>query len=232
MKPAELTTQLKTVYGENLASVILYGSSADGDFQKGYSDHNVIIILRNLAPVEIAKSNTTIKKWAKAGNPLPLFFTTQIINEAADVFPIEFYDIKERHKVLYGSDPFINIKIDLKNLRHQCEHELRSKLLNLRPRLALFADKPRELINLIIGSSSSFFAIFGGVLQLTGIKPESSKRAIAEQLAKVADMNPSIFIEIVDVREGARIWRKEEAIEKFESYLTSIEGVVKYVDNL
>ncbi len=230
MNPQELTDKLRDAYGENLASVILYGSAADGEYHKGLSDYNIIIVLKNLAPVELAKPNAILKKWVKAGNPPPIFFSPEIISGSADVFPIEFFDIIERRKVLFGSDPFKEVKIDPKNLRHQCEHELRSKLMTLHSRVALIADQPKELIRLILESSSSFFAAFGGILRLAGARPKPSKKELAEQITKLTGIDTSIFMEVVEVREGSKIWRKEEALEKFEQYLTSIESVVKYVD--
>lgn len=223
--------ELSNIYGDHLESVILYGSAANGEFHKGHSDYNTILILKSLAPVEVAKSTKLVKKWMGEGNPPPLFFTKQIILESADVFPIEFTDIKERHKVLIGTDPFTDIKIDIKNLRHQCEHELRSKLLNLRSKIAILSDQPKELIRLILESSSSFFAIFGGVLRLSGIKNPSSKKAVVEELGVIAGFDPSIFIEVIEVREKNRIWRNESALEKCEQYLTSISAVVRYVDS-
>lgn len=232
MNPQELTNQLKSIYETKLESVVLYGSAASGEFQKGHSDYNILIALKDLAPVEIAKSNKITKKWVKNGNPLPIFFTREIINNAVDVFPIEFYDIKENHKVLYGDDPFQDIKIDPKNLRHECEHELRSKLLGLRSQLAFLSNKPKELIKLILDSSSSFFSIFKGILRLAGQTPPTAKKAVVEQLIKLIDFDPTIFMEIVDVRDGLRVWRKNDALEKFEQYLTELESVSRFVDQL
>ncbi|PIR17912.1 MAG: hypothetical protein COV46_02215 [Deltaproteobacteria bacterium CG11_big_fil_rev_8_21_14_0_20_49_13] len=232
MNVTEFTKDLKKAYAENLDAVVLYGSAADGEFHSGRSDINTIIVLKNIAPVEIARSNKTLKKWVKNGNPLPIFFTKEIIDGAADVFPIEFSDITARNKVLYGNDVFAGIKIDGRNLRHQCEHELRSKILAFRQRMALLSDRPKELIELMLESSSSFFAIFSGVLRLSGVEPAPSKKEIVEQLTKLVDTDITIMLEIIDVREKNRIWRKEEAMEKIEQCLTSIEAVIRYVDKL
>ncbi|MBI2341749.1 MAG: nucleotidyltransferase domain-containing protein [Deltaproteobacteria bacterium] len=230
MNPQELTKQLQSIYNDNLESVILYGSAADGEFHKGISDYNMIVVLKEISPNELAKSNKAIKKWSKGGHPLPMIFTVQIIKDAADVFPIEFFDIIERRKILYGLDPFLDIKIDGKNLRHQCEHELRSKLLGLHPRIALLAGKPKDLQRLILESSSSFFALFRGILRLAGAKPKELKKELLAQLSKLINFNPNIFLEIIEVREGGRIWRENEVLEKFEQYLTSLDAVVKFID--
>lgn len=232
MNVIEFTEDLKKAYGNNLESVVLYGSAADGEFHSGRSDLNTIIVLKNIAPVEIARSNKALKKWVKSGNPLPIFFTSEIIDGAADVFPIEFSDITARNKVLYGNDVFAKINIDGRNLRHQCEHELRSKMIAFRQRLALLSDRPKELIELMLESSSSFFAIFSGVLRLSGVIPARSKKEVVEQITKLVDADIAIMLEIIEVREKNRIWRKEEAMEKIEQYLTSIEAVIRYVDRL
>ncbi len=230
MDTNEFTEKLKSTYDANLKSVVLYGSAAGGDFQKKVSDYNIIIVLENLAPVEIAKSSSLVRKWVKRGNPPPLFFSPEIIKSSSDVFPIEFFDIKERHKIIAGEDYFKDITIDPKNLRHQCEHELRSMLMNLRPRLAMLADKPKGLIRLALESSSSFFAVFRGILRLAGTTPQPGKKEMIEQLAKLSGIDPAIFLEVVDVREGSVVWNKKEAFEKFEQYLTSINAIVRYID--
>lgn len=232
MQPQELSSRLTTVYGNKLESVVLYGSAADGEFHKGHSDYNILIVLTEISVVELAKSKDLLKKWAKDGNPAPLFFTHEEIKSSADVFPIEFSDIKKLHKILAGTDPFAQISIDLKNLRHQCEHELRSKLLTLRSRIPFIEDKPKEIIKLVLESSSSFFAIFRGVLNLLGKESSTSKKAAVELLSAVANFNPTIFLEILDVRAENLIWKSDEAFEKLEQYLTSIDSVVKFVNNI
>lgn len=232
MNPIELTEQLKQIYGSGLEASILYGSAANGEFHKGHSDHNMVVVLKELAPVELAKCANLMKKWVRSGNPLPLFFTAGDIASSGDVFPIEFMDIIRRRKLIYGADPFEGMTIDMKNLRHQCEHELRSKKIALEQRFVLLSREPEQLIKLMIESSSSFFAIFRGIIRLAGGEPDNGKKALAEQMARLTANDMGIFIEIVDVREGSAVWKKEDAVEKFEQYLTSIKAVIRYADKI
>ena len=55
----------------------------------------------------------------------PVFFTEDYIIRSTDVFPIEFLDMKENHVTLYGKDLFEAIAVDTKNLRFQCEQEIK-----------------------------------------------------------------------------------------------------------
>ena len=48
-KLTDLVSRMKEFAGENLESLILYGSAARGDFKEGHSDLNILCILRSLA---------------------------------------------------------------------------------------------------------------------------------------------------------------------------------------
>jgi hypothetical protein len=74
------------------------------------------------------------------------------VHNSADSFPIEFHDMKERRRVLYGLDVIAELKIDSKNYRRQVEHELRSKLLRLRQQGASKLSHPDGLLALCVDS--------------------------------------------------------------------------------
>ena len=63
---------------------------------------------------------------------MPRFFTTELMNQSSDVFPIEFLDIRTTHVILHGTDPLADLEIRRDHLRLQCERELREKLMRLR----------------------------------------------------------------------------------------------------
>ncbi len=49
-KLQELVTRLQQACGENLLSVVLYGSAAREDFHEQFSDVNVMVVLQHLQP--------------------------------------------------------------------------------------------------------------------------------------------------------------------------------------
>jgi predicted nucleotidyltransferase len=88
-KLTDLVARLKEFAGENLESVVLYGSAARGDFQEGHSDLNVLCVLRSLATRELTRVSPAMRWWCKEQNEPPLlFFTAAELSEAADVFSI------------------------------------------------------------------------------------------------------------------------------------------------
>jgi len=65
-----------------------------------------------------------------------MIFTVSEFLSSDDVFPIEYLDMKDGHKLLYGRDFLSEINVSDANLRHECEFDLRSKLLKLRAKLS------------------------------------------------------------------------------------------------
>src|SRR5215210_483420 len=123
-----LVGDLRSTHGENLAAVVLYGSAAAGDAVADSSDYNLLIALHRITPEDLRLAQAPMREWRRLGHPLPVYFTTEELRDAADVFPIEYHQMQSARVVLYGDDPFASLVIDDANLRHQTEYELRSKL--------------------------------------------------------------------------------------------------------
>src|SRR5215204_5548021 len=127
-----LIGDLKATHGDNLASVVLDGSAASGDFVQAEPDYNLLIALHRIAPEDLRLAQPPMREWQRLGHPLPVYFTVEELSDAADVFPIEFHQMANARIVLYGTDPFEFVQLSDQNLRHQTEYELRSKLIQLR----------------------------------------------------------------------------------------------------
>ncbi len=132
MKLDELVTQLRGAYGGTLQSVLLYGSAVAGEHIAKRSDYNVLVILDAVPLDRLAAVGAVLRAWGEAGNPPPMTFTAQEWKSSADVFPMEYADILERHQVLYGADPTTNITVSRSDLRLQVEQQALGKLLHLR----------------------------------------------------------------------------------------------------
>src|SRR2546423_63866 len=127
-----LIGDLRATHGENLASVVLYGSAAAGDQTAQSSDYNLLIALHRITPEDLRLAQAPTREWQRLGHPLPVYFTLDELHDATDVFPIEFQQMSRARVVLYGVDPFETLQLSNANLRHQTEYELRSKLIQLR----------------------------------------------------------------------------------------------------
>ena len=233
MNPHEFAHELERALGEKLQSVVIYGSAADGDRSKKYSDVNLFCVVESPTAATLALANGVVRRWERSGNPPPHFFGPEHIDRSLDVFPIEFLDMQSQRKVLMGRDPLADISVDPKNLRHQCESELKGKLIHLRAFYAANCHKPRRIARMMLTSFPSFLAAFRASIRLMGEKPPADARAIVELLAQRIDFEPAPLLEIVSIRQGASVLpRRGDALALFEGYLTAIESVTTYIDNL
>ncbi|MEA2203590.1 MAG: hypothetical protein QOE77_366 [Blastocatellia bacterium] len=228
-----LLDDLKATHGDNLAAVVLYGSLAAGDNIELRSDYNVLIALKRITPEDLRLAQAPMREWQRLGHPLPVYFTTAELQNAADVFPIEFLHMQQARRVLFGPDPFQSLEVSTANLRHQTEYELRSKLLQLR-RLyipaSVSADKLAALMN---DSLASFAALFRAVLLLKGEEPPAAKPDTVRATARLLGLDPQPFEQIFALRAGREIDLTEAAANAlFGTYLAQLESVIDAVDEL
>src|SRR5260370_16818434 len=158
-KLQELVDRLREAQQERLLSVILYGSAATGDHHAEFSDLNVLCVLTQVRAGGVAACAPVFKWWRGDGNPAPLILSEEEVRTSTDCFPIEFHDMQERRKVLFGKDVIEGLAIDKTFYRAQVEHELRAKLLRLRQKAAAVLGDKQALLRLIIDSVSTFFVL-------------------------------------------------------------------------
>src|SRR3989442_13036999 len=224
----QLINDLRTAHGDNLASIVLYGSVAAGDHIEQHSDHNLLIVLNRITSEDLRLSQNAMHDWLKSGQPPPVYFTVDELERAADVFPIEFLQMEKARRVLYGRDPFEFVEISQANLRHQTEYELRTKLIHLR-RLYLPASTSVEKLSALMSDSlASFAALFRAVLILRGQEPPVSKADSVRATVRLLGLDESPFAQILELRSKRnKTLSKAEANSVFSAYLSQIERVIE-----
>ena len=228
-----LVEDLRATHGNNLACVVLYGSAAAGDNIELRSDYNLLIALHRITPEDLRQAQAPMREWQRLGHPLPVYFTTEELSDAADVFPIEFHQMANARVVLYGHDPFEFAQLSSANLRHQTEYELRSKLIQLRRLYIPASVSIEKLRDLMSDSLSSFAALFRAVLMLHDQQAPVSKPDCVRATAKLLRLDPTPFERIFEFRSGGDLPTSEKEVnDLFGAYLFQIEQVVEAVDNL
>lgn len=229
---AAFIDDLRSTHGRNLASVILYGSAAAGDFIPEKSDYNILIALHKIAPVDLRNAHAAMREWHKLGHPVPVYFTVSELQNAADVFPIEFHQMEAARKVLYGADVLAGLRVSDAFLRHQVEYELRSKLILLRRQYIPASASVDGLKSLMAESLASFSALFRAVLLLHGIQPPTTKHEIVALTVEKLRLDGAVFEKIFNIREKnfAHALTERQANDLFAEYMEQIEKVIDSVD--
>lgn len=228
-----LIDDLRAAHGENLASVVLYGSAAAGDHHELRSDHNLLIALKRISTDDLQAAEGAMREWQKLGQHIPVYLTVEELQDAADVFPIEFLQMEKARKVLFGRDPFELVQISRANLRHQTEYELRTKLIRLRRLYIPASVSSEKLAALLSDSLASFAALFRAVLILLGQEPPVTKEDSVRATVGELSLDGAAFERIFELRTGREAaLTQAEANNLFSSYMEQIERVIEVVDRI
>ncbi|HEV3220034.1 MAG TPA: hypothetical protein VGZ48_09695 [Candidatus Acidoferrales bacterium] len=227
---AEFVKRLRDSAGENLKSVILFGSSVTGEFQAQHSHLNLLCIVEHADVAQLDALQPVVDWWLRKGNPEPRIFTSEELKRSADIFAIEFLDMKERHRVLFGEDVLNKLSVPLRYHKLQVERELRTNSLRLRQTILAAPSKVKARLGIMVASVSSFTALFRHALIALGEPPAADKRDAVDRIARIADGNPNGFLTILDFREGKRKENEIEVAETLKNYVELIEKVTNEVD--
>ncbi len=228
----ELVEKMRSANGDRLIAVILYGSAATAAGKDQFSDLNILCVLKQVTPQELADSEPVIRWWREKKNPAPLLLSEEEVRTSTDCFPIEFHDIKERHKVLHGVNVVADLTIDYSFYRAQVEHELRAKMLRLRQKAAGVLSEKDVLLRLMAESISTFCVLFRHALLLSGEVAQFDKHEIVKTCSDKFGIDASPFLTLLDVREEKVKTRDLQPISLFREYLNQIHVVVDAVDRM
>lgn len=229
---AEFVSRARQAAESNLDSIILYGSAASGSFDVGFSNINLLCVLKDAGFSSLQRLAPAMEWWNRQRQVAPLLMTSEELARSVDVFSIELLDMKKHYRILFGQDVLqaLDIRMDLH--RVQVEYELREKLLLLRQSLLLAAGNQNRIWDRLLGSVASFATLFRHSLLALGEVPPEGRREFVTRLAERLDFNSTPFLQVLDVREH-RLSRKQINVEQLcGEYLTAIEHVTAAVDRL
>src|SRR5271166_6767179 len=228
-KLQELVSRIHYASGDNLVSVVLYGSAARDDYHEQYSDVNVMVVLRHMKP-SVFPALTGVLTWWSQEEKLrpPTIMTLEELRESADVFAIEMLDIQAAHKTLYGDDVVSGIEVPMNLHRVEVEHDLRTTLLRLRNHLLLTNDGDEELKLVMAKSVTSVLTLFRHALIALGENPPTAKPKVLEHAAEVFGFNELPLRSVLELRSS---WHGVDNVRNlYHTYMDAILAVAHGLD--
>ncbi len=228
----EIIDDYNGLLGDDLISIILYGSATGGDYRPGKSDINFMMILSEQGIDRLDKLFKLVDKWKKRKVAVPLFLTEVYVESSLDVFPIEYLSFQRKHVLVYGKDILTGLSFDSECLRLQCEREIKGKLLLLREAFLETAGKGRALKGLMAQSLQAFIAIFEALLHLKGKEIPRVKREAVRLTCKTFDLDGRLFEKVLDIKEEKIKLKDQEINTLFQAYLKEVRKLSRIVDKL
>jgi hypothetical protein len=190
----------------------------------------VLVVVDSL-PLERLRAVAAVSKaWSEDGNPPPMTFTMREWKSSSDIFPMEYADILERHRILFGDAPFDGIRVSPEDLRLQVEQQTMGKLLQLRQATMGAGGDSKLQLEVLEKSLSTLMVIFRGVARLQGEVPSQDYEELTRNLAQRAGFPPDPFLRVIRHSRGTEKIPKESASGILEGYLGAMERLVAYLN--
>jgi len=229
---SEFTQDYKELCGDDLISIILYGSAVGQDYRPGKSDINFMIVLTENGIDHLDRMFDVVKKWRKRNVIPPLFLTEEYVKTSLDVFPIEYMAFKRSYVLVFGKDLLKDLTPKQEYIRLQCEREVKGKLLLLREAFLSTSGKGRALRDVICQSNRAVMSIFNALTYLKGEELFAGKRELIRSACEAFDLDKELFEKLLDIKEEKLKPAGDEMKKIFLKYLTEWRKLSNLVDTL
>lgn len=210
------------VYANELEAVLLYGSAVRGEFLPGRSNLNLLLVMSSYDLSVLKKYDSIHKRWSKEQVVVPLFLTAADLQSASFAFPLEYQDILECHRLLWGQDPFVGLKIDARYLAGEVLQALRGNLLRLRQRLVEGRSTEEAMTILLSLSITALLPALRGLQRLLG------RPILAHGEPLLQDLEVHLEVDLTGLRDALLLKRghispgQKEIPRLMDRYLASL----------
>ena len=224
--------EVKGVFGEQLEGLLLYGSAVRGEFLPGRSNLNLLLLVSSYGSAVLKQYSALHRRWSKEQIVVPLFLTEEEVRMSAAVFPLEFLEIQEQHRVLSGRDPFIGFHVKTDQLREAVLQGLTSHVLRLRQRYVEGGGGDEATMILLPLSITSTLPLLRGVQRILGRPVISHSEAVIADVAEQLKLDLQGMLDAWSLKRGQISPGPREAPRLFDRYLQAATLLTHAVNQL
>lgn len=224
--------EILSKHTEKIHSIHVTGTAVTDNFDPKTSDVNSIFVLKKMDLKFLELIAPMGRKYGKTKVAAPLIMTPEYIKTSLDVFPIEFMNFRLIHATVVGEDILENIEISRMDLRHQCERELKSKLIWLRQGYLSSLGNSKTLTESFVTSITGYIPLFRGIIVLLGKEPPVKHGDVLSELAEASGVNTYVFAKVLKEKREKIKLSIEELNTIFEDYYAATEKLGSLVDEI
>lgn len=228
----DFVAQTRAAYGGALHAIVLYGSAARATAAPARGPYDVLVVADAISLEALRRVTPTARAWAEAGNPRPLTLTLAEWRSSADIFPMEYADVLDAHRVLAGELPTEGIVVDPADLRRQAEQQTLGALLQLRGAIVAAGGDAKRRLALLDASFSTILVLFRTLARLHGESPPSDPEALVRWAGGVAGFDDTPFVAVARHRRATTSLTTDAADATLVGYLAGLERLVAHLDAL
>lgn len=218
---AALLHDLQVIFDTRLEAFVAYGAPE-------VSPATSLAIIRTLDVDDLSACARLASAWHGAGVATPLLLVRDEFARSLDAFPIEYGEIIDTHRVLFGASPFEGLAIGRQDLRRACEVQIKSHLLHLRENYVDSGARPSAVAVLVAESAPAFGALLRRLARLDN-NAASTAAELGAFAAARAGLDPRVVGDVLALAaQGSSAG--VDATRLFPGYLATVEQLARFVD--
>ena len=178
---------VRHIFDDSSTSLIVIGRGATAEFNPDIDPIRTVLVVD---AIELAK----LRRLAEHGSRLgaqrviaPLIMTPDYITESLDTFALELIEINQQHVTIWGQDHFANLSFDEKDIRLQCERELKVLAIQLRQGLLAAGGREQSLAELEFNVAEGLLRTLRGMLWLKNIREALPDESVLTRIEDITD---------------------------------------------
>jgi predicted nucleotidyltransferase len=215
--------------GGQLEGILLYGSAVRGEFLPGRSNINLLLMVSSYDREGLKRYAKAHTRWSREQFVVPLVLTEADLTRPGTVFPLEYLEIQEQHRVLWGRDPFIGMHIDRTHLGYQVQQGLQGNLVRLRQRFIEGGGTEEAITMLLPLSLTALLPCLRGLQRLAGQPPLFQSDALLAGIQKMTGIDVTGFNEVLDLKRGIISPGPVEVPRLFDRYAATLTALIQVV---
>jgi predicted nucleotidyltransferase len=164
-------------FGQDLKSIILFGSAAEGRL-RATSDVNVILLLTRFDQRGADLMREPLRVAQAAIRLSPMFLLEAELPAAVTAFAEKFSDILRRRRILFGTDPFTGVTIPRQVIIARLDQVLLNLVLRLREAYVMRGLRQEQLALAVAEAAGPLRSTAATLLELQHKPIQSGKEAL------------------------------------------------------
>ena len=228
---SDFAAEMNALFGADLVSVILYGSGAGNNFIPKKSNINFLVILESLHLAHLQKYKKRAAFWKKKQIVPPLFCARGFLSDSKDVFPMEWLEMIAHHILIHGENQF-DFTVENRDLRRQCEKEIREGQIRLRQAFLETGDGIRDIENLATASLNSILPVLRSLLTLQKEpSPPVERENLIRRFCEKNGIDPQNLLKVWGLKKGEPV-HKDDLMKRFEGYMNDLNRIADLIHQL
>lgn len=244
-----LRATLRTVFGDRLRALVLYGEHAPAAAREGggrepsattstggagvpalkLEPATTLALVETLTFDDLAACAAEMPGLGRRNLATPVILPIDEFHRSLDAFPLEYGAIIARHVVLAGEDPFAGLAVRPDDLRHACEVQAKSHVIHLREGYLESGGARTAVARLVAASAAAFAGLLTNLARLEGLEQiQVDGDRLASHAEATFGISAALVRRILELRGLDR--PPDAAADLYREYLAAAEQLSHFAD--